>query len=114
VIRTQLEDNTGYDMLGARLAQLRRAKGLSKSDLAGQLGVTATSICYWEQGRSRPRLARIEALAALLGTSPAELIRPQQPSPAVEPLSETVARMRAEIARAAGTSPAKVHITIEM
>ena len=114
MIHAQLEGSTDDDMLGERLARLRRARGLSKSDLAGQLGVTATSICYWEQGRSRPRLARIEALAALLGTSPAELIRPQRPSPAVEPLSATVARMRAEIARAAGTTPAKVRITIEM
>lgn len=114
MIHAQLEGSTDYNMLGDRLARLRRAKGLSKSDLAEQLGVTATSICYWEQGRSRPRLARIEALAALLGTSPAELIRPERTAAAAERLCETVARMRAEIARVAGTTPAKVHITIEM
>ncbi|HWW59499.1 MAG TPA: helix-turn-helix transcriptional regulator, partial [Sphingopyxis sp.] len=67
MIHAHPDDNARYDkryeVLGDRLARLRRSQGLSKTDLAGRLGVTVTSICYWEQGRSRPRLARLEALA---------------------------------------------------
>ena len=38
-----------YEVLGHRLARLRRSQGLSKTDLADRLGVTVTSICYWER-----------------------------------------------------------------
>ena len=101
-----------FETLGDRLARLRRAKGFSKTDVAARLGVTITSICYWEQGRSRPRIARLHALAALLDTSPAELF--SQASAPTGDLADLVARMRAEIAHAAGTTPAKVRIVIEM
>lgn len=102
-----------FETLGDRIALLRRTKGLSKTDVAARLGVTITSICYWEQGRSRPRLARLQALATLLGTTPAELLNAEA-TPASDHLSNLVMRTRAEIARAAGTTPAKVRIVIEM
>lgn len=116
MIHTPLDDitaGTGFEALGDRLARLRRVKGFSKTDLADRLGVTVTSICYWEQGRSRPRLARLQALADLLGTTPAELLS-QDRAPVGDQLSDLVTRMRAEIAQAAGTTPAKVRIVIEM
>ena len=105
--------NPSYEVLGDRLARLRRSRGLSKTDLADRLGVTVTSICYWEQGRSRPRLARLQGLADLLGTSPAELLS-RDSAPGGDHLADLVGRMRAEIAHAAGTTPSKVRITIEM
>ena len=106
-------ERAGFEGLGDRLARLRRTRGLSKTDLADRLGVTVTSICYWEQGRSRPRLARLQTLAELLGTTPAELLR-RDSAPGSDHLSDLVTRMRAEIAHAAGTTPSKVRITIEM
>lgn len=106
-------DGRTFEVLGDRLARLRRAKGLSKTDLADRLGVTVTSICYWEQGRSRPRLARLHELAALLGTSPTELLS-RDSAPGSDHLSDLVTRMRAELAHAAGTTPSKIRITIEM
>ena len=117
MIHAHRDDNarydTRYEVLGDRLARLRRGRGLSKTDLAGRLGVTVTSICYWEQGRSRPRLARLQALADLLGTSPTELLS-RDSAPGGDHLADLVGRMRAEIAHAAGTTPSKVRITIEM
>ena len=117
MIHTRPEDIVAgvadFEGLGERLTRLRRAKGLSKTDLAEQLGVTVTSICYWEQGRSRPRLARLQQLAGLLGTSPAELLS-RDTSPGGDHLADLVTRMRAEIAHAAGTTPAKVRIVIEI
>lgn len=106
-------DSSTFEVLGDRLARLRRAQGFSKTDLADRLGVTVTSICYWEQGRSRPRLARLHELAALLGTTPTELLS-RDSAPGGDHLSDLVSRMRAEIAHAAGTTPSKVRITIEM
>lgn len=113
MIHAHPDSSTLYEMLGDRLARLRRAKGFSKTDLADRLGVTVTSICYWEQGRSRPRLARLQALAEILGTSPTELLS-RDNAPGGDQLADLVTRMRAEIAHAAGTSPSKVRITIEM
>ncbi|MBR2172706.1 helix-turn-helix transcriptional regulator [Sphingopyxis sp.] len=113
MIHAHPDSDTRYEVLGDRLARLRQARGLSKTDIADRLGVTVTSICYWEQGRSRPRLARLQALAELLGTSPTELLS-RDSAPASDHLSDLVTRMRAEIAHAAGTTPSKVRITIEM
>lgn len=112
MLHSQIDGVARFETLGDRLARLRRSSGLSKTDVAARLGVTITSICYWEQGRSRPRLARLDALAALFGTSPAELLTPVG-APAGD-LADLVARMRAEIAQAAGTTPANVRIVIEM
>ena len=113
MIHAPPDNSLSYEVLGDRLARLRQARGYSKTDLADRLGVTVTSICYWEQGRSRPRLARLQALAALLGTSPTELLSRDTP-PSGDHLADLVSRMRAEIAYAAGTTPSKVRITIEM
>src|SRR3546814_20022303 len=70
VIPAHPDMNISYEVLGDRLARLRRNRGLSKTDLAGRLRVTVTSICYWAQGRTPPRPAPLPALADLLGTSP--------------------------------------------
>lgn len=117
MIHTRPEDIVAgvadFEGLGDRLTRLRRSKGFSKTDLAERLGVTVTSICYWEQGRSRPRLARLQDLADLLGTSPAELLS-RDSSRTGDHLADLVSRMRAEIAHAAGTTPAKVRIVIEI
>ena len=113
MIHAHPDNSLSYEVLGDRLARLRQARGYSKTDLADRLGVTVTSICYWEQGRSRPRLARLQALADLLGTSPAELLS-RDSAPGGDHLADLVGRMRAEIAHAAGTTPSKVRITIEI
>ena len=92
---------------------VRKARCWTQSDLARQLGVSEASVCYWEQNRSRPKPARLESLGALLGAPIAELLGHAVPS-RVDGLGAMVARMRAEIAQAAGTSPSKVKIVIEM
>lgn len=100
------------ETFGEKLSRLRKARRWTQSDLAQQLGVTEASVCYWEQDRSRPKAARLQSLAALLDTPIAELLG-DAPSGRAN-LGEIVARMRAEIAQIAGTSPSKVKIVIEM
>ena len=100
------------ESFGQRVARLRKARQWTQADLAKRLGVTETSVCYWEQGRSRPRTARLQSLAELLDMPVAALLD-HQPADR-SGLGDMVARMRAEIAYAAGTSPAKVKIIIEI
>ena len=101
------------ETLGARLAQLRKARQLTQRDIARQLGVAVTSVCYWEQDRSRPKPARLRRLADVLGTPLADLNGLGGP-PQSAHLGQLVAQARREIAEAAGTTPAKVKIIIEM
>lgn len=112
-IDSMIEQAPVLETLGARLARLRRTQGLSKTDVADRLGISVTAICHWEQDRSRPKSARLQALSQLLGLSTADLLSPEGP-PGSQNLADLVARTRAEIARAAGTNPSKVRIVIEM
>lgn len=50
-------------MLGARIAALRRSKGISQHQLAQQLGVSPSAIGMYEQGRREPSAALLVALA---------------------------------------------------
>ncbi len=56
------EETFGKVLKGARLAL-----GLSQQDLARKLGVRASHIGYLEQGRRRPSLTLLNALADTLG-----------------------------------------------
>lgn len=40
------------DQLGARIAKLRRACGMTQEALGGQLGVSAAAVSKWETGVS--------------------------------------------------------------
>lgn len=52
-----------------RLAELRRAKGLSQEELAGSLGVSRQAVSKWERGESSPDTDNLIALARLYGVS---------------------------------------------
>ena len=101
------------ETLGTRLARLRRARGMTQTQLAERLGVTVATVSYWEHDRSRPKAARLQSLAPLLDIALAELIGAEV-ARNVASLPQLIARMRAEIASAAGTSTSKVRILIEM
>lgn len=102
------------ESFGERVARLRKSAGLTQADLAAQMGVSMTSVCYWEQDRSRPKRARIDALADALDVPPGDLLAPARTAPAPQDFQHLVARARTEIAHAAGIEPAKVKIVIEI
>lgn len=112
-IDSLIEDAPAIETLGTRLARLRRMQGLSKTDVADRLGISITAICHWEQDRSRPKAARLQALSQLFGVSTADLLS-DDGTPGRQSLADLVARTRDEIARTAGTTPSKVRIVIEM
>lgn len=52
--------------IAARIAQARKAKGISQDELAKAVGVTRTSVSYWEDGSVVPRGKRLPQIANAL------------------------------------------------
>lgn len=59
---------------GLFIAQLRRARGWTQNELAGQLGVTDKAVSRWETGRGFPDIGILAPLAETLGVSVIELM----------------------------------------
>lgn len=52
-----------------KLQQLRKQKGLTQEELAGQLFVSRTAISKWESGRGYPGIDSLRALSAFFGVT---------------------------------------------
>ena len=63
------------DKLGARIALLRRARGLTQTQIADRLGVTPQAVSKWERGLACPDLVCLDELSDLLGISIDALLR---------------------------------------
>lgn len=97
--------------LGARLQRLRKARGLTLAQIAEALNVSKPTVWAWEQGRSRPVESRVGPLAEVLGVPRDELF---PDNGFAGPLDSLIARVRQEIASAAGTAVERVRILIEL
>ena len=60
---------------GQKLQQLRRARGMSQEELAGQLSVTRQTISKWELDQSTPDLPYLAAISEFFGVSTDYLIK---------------------------------------
>lgn len=98
------------EAFGVRLQRLRKARGLTLSQIAGELGVSKPTVWAWEQGKARPVESRIDALAKVLGVAGEELLSGTHATG----LKDLLARARDEIARAYGTTRDKVRIMVEL
>ncbi len=49
----------------AGFASLREKLGVSAADMGQLVGVSAQTIYHWEQGKSKPRAAQLESIAAV-------------------------------------------------
>ena len=56
-------------MLGERIGVLRRTRGLSQAELASRLGISASTMGMYEQGRREPSLQTLVMLARELEVS---------------------------------------------
>jgi transcriptional regulator with XRE-family HTH domain len=65
---------TSGETIGQRLARLRKERGITQIELAGELGVTQSHISEWERGNLRLHGELIATLAHLLGVSADELL----------------------------------------
>ena len=56
-------------MLGARIAALRKAAGMSQVQLAQTLKISASAVGMYEQGRREPSVELLIAMAGIFGVS---------------------------------------------
>lgn len=59
---------------GKKIAELRKARGLTQKELAARIHVTDKAVSKWERGLNFPDLGKIEELAEILDTAPAQLL----------------------------------------
>ena len=69
-----------FKTFGQRIADLRKRRGITQSDLAAALGLDQTAIASYEVGRRRVPLSLLPHLAQSLGVSAVELIEEASPS----------------------------------
>ncbi len=55
--------------VGEQIASLRKAKGLTQSDLGERLSISFQAVSKWERGESLPDTALLPELAAMLDTT---------------------------------------------
>ena len=55
--------------IGIRIADLRRAQGMTQDQLAGQLGISYQAVSKWETGASCPDIMMLPRLAEIFGVS---------------------------------------------
>lgn len=60
-------------MIQLRIKELCKARGITLNKLAEKIGISQPSISGIATGKQKPSFDTIEALAAALGVSPAEL-----------------------------------------
>ena len=60
--------------LGRKIACARKYSGLTQSDLASRVGVTAQAVSKWERGNACPDIAILDEIADALGISLSELL----------------------------------------
>ena len=56
-------------MFGPRIAALRREAGLSQAELAQRLGISASAMGMYEQGRREPSMETVVAMARVFGVT---------------------------------------------
>lgn len=72
--------------VGARIAEARRAKGLTQGQLAQAIGASSNmAVSRWERGEIRPSATHAVALARALGTTVEELLAEEPHPPTVAP-----------------------------
>jgi len=60
---------------GKRIAEVRKSKGMTQSQLAERVSMSVVTIAYIETGKRWVRLATLDKIARALGVSVAELFR---------------------------------------
>lgn len=73
-------DSVFFKAFGERVAELRKARGLTQAALGELVGVDQTAIASYEIGRRRIPLSRVGMLAQALRVSVPELLE-QEPPP---------------------------------
>ena len=65
---------------GARLAELRRAAGLSQAELGRLIGETQQNVAFWEQSDKPPRSDALPKMAKILGVTVEDILNVDGPT----------------------------------
>ena len=79
--------------VGARIAALRKEKGLTQAELAERLCVSYQAVSNWERGESMPDIFKLPALANALGTTADALLNDREeeaPASVAAPLAQGI------------------------
>lgn len=68
------EEKAFFEQLGARMARLRKAQGITQVQMAEWLGVSQQTINAYEVGRRRIQVSALPTVARLLGVTVEELV----------------------------------------
>ncbi len=110
-------DDIGNPDLGARLAKLRKASGLSQLQLAEKLGVTQPLISRYEKGDRRMYDDLIIETARALGVTPNDLlgVAPSKPiAPELQSVSRRMIKYLKKVEALPRRAQDKVIATIEL
>jgi transcriptional regulator with XRE-family HTH domain len=77
LVPVKLADPNFLEAFGARLATIRKVRGLTQTQLADAIGVKQYVIASYETGRSQMPISLIHPVALTLGVEPAELLGDQ-------------------------------------
>lgn len=67
-------DMGGVDIMYSKYAKLRDKKGFRNMDVAKATGIPSSCIYDWKAGRSKPKVDKLQKIAALLQCSIEDLI----------------------------------------
>jgi len=110
--------------LGENIRRLRLAKGFSLVEFARKVQVSRPTVWAWEAGKSSPRAKRRQQVLKVLGATesqlqgsadlPADVQAREEPLNDESKLKSVVEHAKMAIAVAAGTTPEKVTLIIEI
>lgn len=100
------------ETFGAKLQRLRVERGMSQTDVAKNLDVSAVAISHWESDQARPRHYRLPDLARVLRVREEQLSTHEIALPQTVP--EVLAMSRSQIAAIMGVEPDCVKISIDL
>lgn len=86
--------------MGAFIAALRKAAGMTQKELAERLYVSDKAVSRWEREESSPDLSVIPALAEVLGVTVDELLRGERKTNDATPSPAALLRAKAQIENA--------------
>ena len=125
-IETAFTESTSRELgsFGSRLKRLRKERGLSIVQMSQRANVSRPTIWSWEAGKSLPRASKYKILSQVLEVTEDEL-RGVRDMPLQESaqkrehdegrdLGSAIRQAKEGVAKAAGTSPDKVTLIIEI
>jgi len=74
VAKKHSSNGDGGPSFGQRLAEIRKARGFSQRDLAGELGISQRMVAYYEAQADRPPAHLLPKIADVLRVSADELL----------------------------------------